>query len=171
MFTALKVMARLREGMAFQLGAWALAIALCLALVSNVREHLRAESLKADLLVPSIDVRSAPLLKDDYLAVRERVGRAYAEGGVSFNVTDAGLNVKAAKLDDYLQWRLALADVMLSMPGAVWTVKSLCAGEKCSEGAFSATVTGVVRSFGVQQPVGGRSLATAAANPEPQAPR
>jgi hypothetical protein len=148
----------LREGLAFQLGLWSLAIGICLTLLSSLRELERADALKAELAVPTIDTRNMPLRKEDYLAVRERVGRAHAETRVKFVASDDALTVKAEKLDDYTTWRMALADVMLSMPGAVWTVKSMCAGEKCSDGAYSASVTAIVRSFAV-----GSSTTTAAA--------
>lgn len=164
MIRQLKSLWALREGLAFQLGLWGLAIGIGLTLLSTLRELDRADALKAELAVPTIDTRNAPLHKEDYLAVRERVGRAHSETRVKFVASDDALTVKADKLDDYALWRMALADVMLSMPGAVWTVKSMCAGEKCTDGAYSASVMATVRTFAV-----GSSTTTTAALASPAA--
>lgn len=153
---------RPRESMVFQLGAWALAVALCVTLAAEVRELSRADSLREQLALPNMEVRNLPLRKEDYLAVRERVGRAYSERSVQLLVSEEGVTVKAHSVADYAEWRLALADVMLSMPGAVWSVKKLCAGERCPEGAYSVTLNALVRNFAVSLP---RADAPAAATP------
>lgn len=154
-----------RESVAFQLGAWALAVAMCLALSSALREQSRADSLREDLALPGLEVNSLPLRKDDYLAVRERVGRTHTGQGVQLVASEDTLTVQAKGLADYTHWRMALADVMLSMPGAVWSVKKMCAGEKCPEGAYSVTLTALVRSLAVTNPrPGGPSARTSAAN-------
>lgn len=161
----------LRDSLWFQLGLWALAVALSAQLASAWQERTRVQAMRSGLHVPSIDVRSAALKKDDYLAVRERVGRAHADNGVLLSAQDDGLTVKAAHVDSYLQWRLALADVMMSMPGTVWTVKSLCAGEKCPEGHFHVVLSGSLRNFAVVDDANLAAAQPAAASPAVSARR
>ena len=154
----------LRESLVFQLGVWALAVAMCISLASALRERSRADTLRDELSLPTLDVRPQTLRKEDYLAVRERLAKVYADRGVVISAGDDGVTIKAKNLGDYAEWRVALADVMLAMPGALWNVKKLCAGQKCPEFAYSVTLTGMVRNFAVSLPR--PALAGAAAQAE-----
>lgn len=155
----------LPEALIFQVGAWALALVLCAQLVGAVRDLTRAETLKAELVVPAIDVRTTALKKDDYLAVRERLAGTLKSGGVVITAQDNGLSIKAEKVQDYLAWRVALADAMLAMPGAVWSVQSLCAGQACPDQPFQVTLSAVVRSLAVASPGPGAAPGNPAARP------
>ena len=134
----------------FQAGVWAMALSLSWYAFALMRETTQIDRLSTGLQLPNFELASTPLTAEDYQAVRTRVGEGSADTPVKISVVDGGLTVKAPKVGDYQAWRLAMADVMLAMPNATWSVASMCAGEACTDGAYSAQMSGVIRGFSLR---------------------
>lgn len=86
-------------------------------------------------------VDRVPLQKADYEAIAAKLAPLHPDASVT--TSGADISVSVVGIEKYQEWRLVMNDVATSMPSAIWSVESLCAGPKCGGASYTAKLKAV----------------------------
>lgn len=119
------------------------------AVADATRAWQNAQDSQAAQQLPVPSKIETPASPATYQALVRRLSSLHPD--VRWLAQPDGMRLEVQNLQDYGVFRLALADVLSSLPGAQWRATELCAGAECQGPAYSAVLRATQASLLVKE--------------------
>lgn len=138
-----------QKWMAIEIGGWSVAVIATLGAVMAISGIGSSGAIATQSFpIPSIVKVSQPFGRADYERVKELVSPFIGDAIVE--VSDDKITIKHPRIAAHAEWQLLIAKVMGAAPMATWEVQKLCAGIKCPDMPYAATLAANVGQFSIQ---------------------
>ena len=108
-----------------------------------------AENAKqAETKLIQASVTSESMQPQELESIKKRVNPLHQ--GIVLNTTNNTLEVIVQDIRQYMEWRLAVDDVLASAPQYDWKIDSLCAGEACQPQGYQVKLSAMRKVVKVQ---------------------
>lgn len=143
---------RFQKWLAIEIGGWTIAVIATFGAVMAVSGISNAGAIATQSFpVPSIVKINQQFKKTDYEKIKDLVSPFIGDAVVE--VGDDKITIKHPRIAAHAEWQLLVAKVMGAAPTATWEVQKLCAGIKCPDMPYAATLAATVGQFSIQQGV------------------